>query len=107
LKDKDILEAHLFNRESILFNLDCSITLYDLTNTFFEGTAKGNNLAAYGRSKEKRSDCPLVTLALVLDSSGFPRSSKVISFNASKPLTLKEMVESLSASNPLIVMDEE
>jgi len=107
LKDKDILEAHLFNRESELFNLDCTITLYDLTNTFFEGTAKGNNLAAYGRSKEKRSDCPLVTLGLVLDSSGFPRSSKVFAGNASEPLTLKEMVESLSASgsNPLIVMD--
>jgi len=40
LKDKDILEAHLFNRESLLFNLDCTITLYDLTNTFFEGTAR-------------------------------------------------------------------
>jgi hypothetical protein len=49
----------------------------------------------------------LVTLGLVLDSSGFPRSSKVFAGNASEPVTLKEMVESLSASgsNPLIVMD--
>jgi len=107
LKHKDALEAHLFDRERTLFNLDCTITLYDLTNTFFEGTAKGISLAAYGRSKEKRSDCPLVTLGLVLDSSGFPRSSKVFKGNASEPATLKEMVETLetSGSNPLIVMD--
>jgi len=107
LKHKDSLEAHLFERERNLFHLDCTITLYDLTNTFFEGTAKGIKSAAYGRSKEKRSDCPLVTLGLVLDSSGFPRSSKVFAGNASEPVTLKEMVESLSASgaNPLIVLD--
>jgi len=113
LKHKDALEAHLFERERTLFNLDCTITLYDLTNTFFEGTAKGISLAAYGRSKEKRSDCPLVTLGLVLDSSGFPRNSKVFKGNpafagtASEPLTLKEMVESLTnlKSKPLIVMD--
>jgi len=104
---KRALEAHLFERERTLFNLDCTITLYDLTNTFFEGTAKGINLAAYGRSKEKRSDCPLVTLGLVLDSSGFPRSSKVFKGNTSEPATLKEMVESLAdmKSKPLIVMD--
>jgi len=120
LKHKDALEAHLFERERTLFNLDCTITLYDLTNTFFEGTAKGISLAAYGRSKEKRSDCPLVTLGLVLDSSGFPHSSKVFKGNppgeplllrnspsASEPATLQEMVETLetSGSNPLIVMD--
>ncbi len=107
LKHKDVLETHLFERERTLFNLDCTITLYDLTNTFFEGTAKGISLAAYGRSKEKRSDCPLVTLGLVLDSSGFPRNSKIFKGNASEPATCKEMVETLEASesNPLIVMD--
>ena len=41
------------------------LTLYDLTNTYFEGAGRGNANAALGRSKEKRSDCPLVTLALV------------------------------------------
>jgi len=107
LKHKGALEAHLFERERSLFNLDCTITLYDLTNTFFEGTAKGINLAAYGRSKEKRSDCPLVTLGLVLDSSGFPRSSKVFTGNASEAVTLKEMVDSLviPGTKPLIVVD--
>jgi hypothetical protein len=71
LKHQDTLERHLYGRERTLFKLDEIITLYDLTHTYFEGQAKANALAARGRSKEKRSDCPLVTLALVLDGSGF------------------------------------
>jgi len=107
LKHRDALETHLFERERDLFNLDCTITLYDLTNTFFEGTSQENPMAARGRSKEKRSDCPLVTLALVLDSSGFPRSSKVFAGNAGEAATLQEMIEVLAHgdTHPLIVMD--
>lgn len=107
LAHRPVLEEHLFGRERSLFNLDCAITLYDLTNTFFEGTGQFNDVAKYGRSKEKRSDCPLVTLGVVLDSSGFPRRSKLFPGNASEPATLQEMVESLTESepNPLIVMD--
>ena len=46
-----------------LFGCETTVTLYDLTNTYFEGAAAANPQAARGRSKEKRSDCPLVTLA--------------------------------------------
>ena len=72
LAHKPALEAFLYERERDLFDLDEVITLYDLTNTYFEGTAHANANAAFGKSKEKRSDCPLVTLALVLDARGFP-----------------------------------
>ncbi|MBL0011831.1 MAG: hypothetical protein IPP22_14380 [Nitrosomonas sp.] len=92
---RDALETHLFMRECTLFDLNCTITLYDLTNTFFEGSGKYNDQAVRGRSKEKRCDCPLVTLGLVLDSSGFPRSSRVFAGNASEPATLETMVTSL------------
>jgi len=44
--------------------------MYDLTNTYFEGEVPHNTKARHGRSKEKRTDCPLVTLGLVLDGSG-------------------------------------
>jgi hypothetical protein len=44
-----------------------------LTNTYFEGTGAGNANAAFGRSKEKLSDCPLV----VLDASSFPSRSEI------------------------------
>ncbi|MCP3666724.1 MAG: hypothetical protein GY696_30220, partial [Gammaproteobacteria bacterium] len=72
-KHHDEIESYLYQQHSALFQVEETITLFDLTNTFFEGTGKYNDHAAYGHSKEKRSDCPLVTLALVLDGSGFSR----------------------------------
>jgi hypothetical protein len=71
VRHRDKIEAALFTNIQGLFSLPVTVTLYDLTNTYFEGAAAGNAKAARGRSKEKRSDCPLVTLGLVLDSSGF------------------------------------
>ncbi|MFH0785254.1 MAG: hypothetical protein V2B20_25330 [Pseudomonadota bacterium] len=88
-------EPILRSPENSLFNLQETITLYDLTNTYFEGQSTANAYTALGHSKEKRSDCPLVTLGLVLDSSGFPRRSKVYAGNVSEPTTLAEMLEDL------------
>lgn len=109
LKHQAELERFLYAREQTLFEFDEIITLYDLTNTYFEGTAAANAHAAFGRSKEKRSDCRLVTLALVLDSSGFPKRSAVFAGNASEAKTLAQMVGELSDSQaaqpPTVVLD--
>ncbi len=99
-KHKEEIERHLYMRQRSLFQFEETITLYDLTNTYFEGSCKLNKLGAHGKSKEKRSDCPLITLGLVLDSSGFPKRSKVFAGNASEPQTLKEMVKGLEESLP-------
>ncbi|MDA3832797.1 MAG: IS1634 family transposase [Spirochaetales bacterium] len=111
LKKKTAIEQHLFERERNVFGLRETITLYDLTNTYFEGQCKANALAARGHSKEKRSDCLLVTLGLVLDSSGFPRRSHVYEGNVSEPKTLSEMLHDLEKGRavtdprPTVVMD--
>ena len=113
LKHKDALERHLRTTECQLFDLDERIILYDLTNTFFEGSGKFNRKAKRGRSKEKRSDCPLVTLGLVLDMHGFAKKSRIFDGNVSEPKTLETMIEGLSdrdiSENPLfkptIVLD--
>lgn len=111
LKKKAVIEKHLYERERNLFGLQETITLYDLTNTYFEGQCKANGLAAHGHSKEKRTDCPLVTLGLVLDSSGFPRRSHVYEGNVSEPTTLSEMLHDLekgktsTGQKPTVVMD--
>jgi len=105
-KHKQVLEAHLYQCESALFDFDESITLFDLTNTFFEGDAGLNPNAKRGRSKEKRKDCPLVTLGLVLDGSGFPRKSQIFAGNASEPKTLKEMLTGLGGrQGSTVIMD--
>ena len=111
LKHQAALEAFLAAQEQTLFDLNRSIVLYDLTNTYFEGQCAQNPKAQFGRSKEKRSDCPLVTLGLVLDGNGFPLSSQVFPGNASEPATLSLMLDGLQGKNPLarekpvIIMD--
>ena len=109
LKNKNKIESFLYQRESHLFQLKQSIVLYDLTNTFFEGSANYNAKAQYGRSKEKRSDCPIVTLALVLDGEGFPIKSHVFDGNISEASTLKSMIDHLIEidlpERPVVVMD--
>jgi transposase len=98
-KNKAAIEQHVYERERSLFGLRETITLYDLTNTYFEGEGKANALAARGHSKEKRTDCPLVTLGLILDSSGFPRRSQVYEGNVSEATTLAEMLHSLEGGD--------
>jgi transposase len=106
LQHRDALEAHLFGASKSLFGLSETVTLYDLTNTYFEGTAAGIGKARRGHSKEKRNDCPLVTLALVLDGSGFPKRSRVFEGNATESKTLGGMLEALGAQpRSCVVMD--
>ncbi len=112
--DKDELEEHLYHKQKAIFEYDETITLYDLTNTYFEGGAKGINRAKRGRSKEKRSDTPLVTLAVMLDSSGFVRKSEIFDGNVGEATTFKEMLDKLAVKkkdnlftgkSSLVVMD--
>jgi len=51
------IEQTLFTRITDLFGFSTTITLYDLTNTYFEGEVPHNTKARRGRSKEKRTDC--------------------------------------------------
>lgn len=106
MKHRDLIERTLFDRAQALFGFELTVTLYDLTNTYFEGAAQTNPKAQHGRSKEKRSDCPLVTLGLVLDGSGFVRRSEVFEGNAVEAKTLEQMLKDLEApAGALIVMD--
>lgn len=106
LKHKDHLEFGLYGKEKEIFGLKEVITLFDITNTYFEGRNLANPKAKYGRSKEKRSDCKLVALGLVLDGSGFPKKSRIFPGNVSEPSTLKEMLLTLGNSrDATVIMD--
>jgi transposase len=105
LKHKNVIEDKLYNQEKSLFALKEIVTLYDLTNTYFEGESRANENAAFGRSKEKRTDCPLVTLALVLDGSGFPKKTHIFKGNISEATTLESMLNTLSSKEAIVVMD--
>jgi transposase len=105
LQSKDVIENSLYLREKELFALEEIITLFDITNTYFEGHPQHSG-AKLGRSKEKRSDCELVSLGLLLDGSGFPKKSMILPGNISEPQTLKDMLAKLdSKSGTTVIMD--
>jgi hypothetical protein len=105
-KHREALQEHLFGQARSMFALGQTITLYDLTNTYFEGVAAGVSKARRGHSKECRSDCALVTLAMALDASGFVRRVQFFAGNASESATLKGMLTGLDAApGATVVMD--
>ena len=106
VKHRQAIEERLFDRAMGLFDLQPTVTLYDLTNTYFEGEAGQQPQAQRGHSKEKRTDCPLLTLGLVLDASGFVRRSQVFAGNVREQQTLAGMLGALQApQDALVVMD--
>lgn len=100
LKYKDDLEKHLSRQEKALFPLTEKICLFDLTNTYFEGQANCNPKAQLGRSKEKRSDCKLLTLALIVDAEGFVKYSRLYAGNQYEGHTLQGMITDLMNIRP-------
>lgn len=99
LEHRDEIEKGLAERERDLFQLGEKIILYDLTNTYLTGNARQSQMARRGRSKQKRNDCPLLTLALVLDKEGFPKASRVLKGNISEPGTLAGFLTSLKSES--------
>jgi len=110
-KIKNELEEHLFQRENDIFSLKEKYFFFDLTNTYFEGKYLGNTKAKYGHSKEKRRDCKIITLGLVIDECGFAKASNLFEGNINETQTLEAMIKSLeertssSSKNKTVVMD--
>ncbi len=112
-KVKEDLEKHLSKRTNELFDLNDKIILYDLTNTYFEGSMRSSKIAKFGRSKEKRSDARLVVLAVVVNSEGFLKYSQIFEGNIADNKTLEQIITELSARtsaterHPIVVLDAE
>ena len=116
IDNKETIERFLRRRSKDVFSLKETIILYDLTNTYFAGEASAYEKAKRGKSKQKRSDRPLVTLGLVLDEEGFLKESHILEGNVSEPSTLLHMVRSIQeksieqtppllVSKPTVVVD--
>lgn len=110
-QEKEGIEKHLSVRSNELFDLQDKIILYDLTNMYFEGRKAGSEIARFGKSKEKRSDAKLVSLALVVNREGFVKYSRICRGNIADCKTLEETLEDLSRGTsqtgrkPIVVID--
>lgn len=104
MKVRDEIEDHVFEAAMTMFDLERTVTLFDLTNTYLEGDAEQIPLAKHGHSKERRSDCRLITLAVVLDGSGFVRRSRLFEGNVFEGHTLQQMLTELNVPREAVVV---
>ena len=92
LAHKEDLFSHLVGRWRDLFNADFDVLLYDLTSTYFEINAADvpeGDKRRHGYSRDKRSDCPQVVIALVVTTEGLPLAYEVLSGNTADCTTLR------------------
>ena len=89
---KDELCQYLKKQWETMFKLEYDVLLYDLTSTYFEGLCKRNPKAKFGRSKDKRSDCRQVLIALVVTPEGFPVNYEVLAGNTGEKSTLPDLM---------------
>lgn len=97
LAGKDGIERDLKERLGELFSLKYDLLLCDLTSSFFEGLAEGNELAVRGYSRDHRSDCKQVVLALVVTPDGFPLYHEVFAGNTNDAAAFPRIVEQMES----------
>jgi hypothetical protein len=100
LAHKDALCSHLVGRWQDLFNASFDVLLYDLTSTYFEIDAAALPEGAkrrHGYSRDRRSDCPQVVIALVVTPEGLPLAYEVLPGNTKDNQTLRQFLAKIEA----------
>jgi transposase len=111
LPHKQVLFSHLRQRWADLFGAQFDVLLYDLTSTYFESPPPEDEAdkRRYGYSRDKRSDCVQVVIALIVTPEGFPLAYEVLPGNTADCTTLRDMVRKIEAqfgkANRIWVMD--
>lgn len=94
---KDEMCRHLQKRYGELFGCQFDFLFYDITSTYFEGSAKGNPQAKRGYSRDGRPDCPQVCIGLVATREGLPIAFEIFDGNRPDVTTTREMVDIMEA----------
>jgi transposase len=99
LQHKQALFGHLVNRWRDLFNASFEVLLYDLTSTYFESDppADENDKRRFGYSRDKRSDCVQVVIALIVTPQGFPLAYEVLAGNTADNTTLRAFLHKIES----------
>jgi len=95
LAHKNALFSHLVGRWRDLFNASFDVLLYDLTSTYFEIDAAAlpeGDKRRHGYSRDRRSDCPQVVIALVVTPEGLPLAYEVLPGNTADKQTLRQFL---------------
>jgi transposase len=110
-KHKESLFSFLKARWGLLFGASYDVLLYDLTSTYFESDPSEEKigLRRFGHSRDKRSDCVQVVIALIVTPEGFPVAYEVMPGNTSDRTTLPAFLRKIETQygkmNRLWLMD--
>jgi len=94
-------KAELFEflnqRWAALFGVKFDVLLYDLTSTYFESDPPfpEGDKRRFGHSRDKRSDCVQVVIALIITPEGLPLTYEVLSGNTADKTTLRAFVKKI------------
>jgi transposase len=94
---KEELCRHLKSRWEDMFGIEFDVLLYDLTSTYFEGLCEQNPKARFGYSRDKRSDCRQVVIALIVTPEGFPLGYEVLPGNTLDKTTLRFFLDKIES----------
>ena len=99
VEHKDALFKFLCTRWGELFGARFDVLLYDLTSTYFETDTprEETDKRQYGYSRDKRSDCRQVVIALIVTPEGFPLSYEVLAGNTADCTTLSDFLQRIEA----------
>src|ERR1700732_2458555 len=92
LPHKTKLERHLKERYGALFGAEFDVLLYDLTSTYVEGAAEKNPMVRRGYSRDHRSDCEQLVIALIVNNEGFPFSYETFNGNRADVSTMETIL---------------
>lgn len=95
-ENKDKIDQYLYNKVTDMFDLKDKLVIFDISNTYFETSKRQSKIARHGRSKEKRTDCPLVVFTGVINAEGFIRHSRIYEGNTADSTTLEDMLLDLA-----------
>jgi transposase len=96
---KQALFSHLRQRWQDLFGAKFEVLLYDLTSTYFESAPPEDKAdkRRFGHSRDKRSDCVQVVIALIVTPDGFPLAYEVLPGNTADKTTLRGFLARIEA----------
>jgi transposase len=97
LAHKSDLFSFLQQRWKTLFQADFEVLLYDLTSTYFECDPPEIGKRRFGYSRDKRSDCVQVVIALIVTPDGLPLAYEVMPGNTSDKTTLHDFLARIEA----------
>jgi hypothetical protein len=95
LPHKEGLFSFLKQRWQDMFQVGFDVLLYDLTSTYFECNPPGHGKRKHGYSRDKRSDCVQVVIALVVTPEGLPLAYEVMDGNTSDKTTLRQFLDKI------------